>query len=56
VSPPVLGASLARITVAVMFVAIADVMPDLTALAAPERLRSGWLNGTKHRQADYTGA
>jgi len=31
-------------------------MPDLTALAAPERLRSGWLNGIKHWQVDYTGA
>jgi cholest-4-en-3-one 26-monooxygenase len=51
-----LGASLARLTVELMFNAIADVLPDLTALAAPERLRSGWLNGIKHWQVDYTGA
>jgi cholest-4-en-3-one 26-monooxygenase len=24
-------------------------------LARPERLRSGWLNGIKHWQVDYTG-
>jgi cholest-4-en-3-one 26-monooxygenase len=51
-----LGASLARLTIELMFNAIADVLPDLTALAAPERLRSGWLNGIKHWQVDYTGA
>ena len=32
------------------------VVSDLTALADPERLRSGWLNGIKHWQVDYTGA
>ena len=42
-------------TVGVMFDAIADLMPDLTSLATPERLRSGWLNGIKHWQVDYTG-
>jgi cholest-4-en-3-one 26-monooxygenase len=51
-----LGANLARMTVELMFDAIADVMPDLTSLATPERLRSGWLNGIKHWQVDYTGA
>src|ERR1700753_1189692 len=51
-----LGANLARMTVGVIFDAIADVMPELTALAAPERLRSGWLNGIKHWQVDYMGA
>jgi cholest-4-en-3-one 26-monooxygenase len=50
-----LGANLARMTVGVMFDGIADVMPDLTSLATPERLRSGWLNGIKHWQVDYTG-
>jgi cholest-4-en-3-one 26-monooxygenase len=30
-------------------------LPDLTSLATPERLRSGWLNGIKHWQVDYTG-
>jgi cholest-4-en-3-one 26-monooxygenase len=51
-----LGANLARLTIELMFNAIADIVPDLTALADPERLRSGWLNGIKHWQVDYTGA
>jgi cholest-4-en-3-one 26-monooxygenase len=50
-----LGANLARLTVGAMFNAIADQMPDLTALAEPERLRSGWLNGIKHWSVDYRG-
>jgi cholest-4-en-3-one 26-monooxygenase len=48
-----IGASLARMVVSVMFNAIADVMPDLAALAPPERLRSGYLNGIKHWQVDF---
>jgi cholest-4-en-3-one 26-monooxygenase len=48
------GASLARLTINLMFGALADAVPDLTALAKPERLRSGWLNGIKHWQVDYT--
>jgi cholest-4-en-3-one 26-monooxygenase len=51
-----IGANLARMTIDLMFNAIADAMPDLTSLAKPERLRSGWLNGIKHWQVDYTGA
>jgi cholest-4-en-3-one 26-monooxygenase len=50
-----IGANLARMTIDLMFNAIADAMPDLTSLAKPERLRSGWLNGIKHWQVDYTG-
>jgi cholest-4-en-3-one 26-monooxygenase len=50
------GANLARLTVNLMFDALADTMPDLKALAPPERLRSGWLNGIKHWQVDYSGA
>ena len=34
-----LGASLARLTIELMFNAIADLVPDLTALANPERLQ-----------------
>jgi cholest-4-en-3-one 26-monooxygenase len=49
------GANLARMTISLMFDAIADHMPDLAPLAQPERLRSGWLNGVKHWQVDYTG-
>jgi cholest-4-en-3-one 26-monooxygenase len=51
-----IGANLARMTIDLMFNAIADAMPDITSLAKPERLRSGWLNGIKHWQVDYSGA
>ena len=50
-----IGANLARMTIDLMFNAIADHMPDLTPIGPPERLRSGWLNGIKHWQVDYTG-
>jgi len=50
-----IGANLARMTIDLMFNAIADHMPDLRPLSEPERLRSGWLNGIKHWQVDYTG-
>jgi len=50
-----IGTNLARMTIDLMFNAIADAMPDLTSLAKPERLRSGWLNGIKHWQVDYSG-
>ena len=42
-------------TIDLMFNAIADQMPDLVPLAKPERLRSGWLNGIKHWNVDYSG-
>ncbi len=48
-----IGANLARMTIDLIFNAIADQMPDLTPISAPERLRSGWLNGIKHWQVDY---
>jgi len=35
--------------------AVADAMPDLKPIGEPERLMSGWLNGIKHWQVDYTG-
>jgi cholest-4-en-3-one 26-monooxygenase len=51
------GANLARMTIDVMFNAIADHIPDLTPVAEPERLRSSMINGIKHWQVDYgTGA
>ncbi|MGV0812945.1 cytochrome P450 [Mycolicibacterium boenickei] len=50
-----IGANLARMTIDLIFNAIADEMPDLRPLAEPERLRSGWLNGIKHWQVDYRG-
>jgi cholest-4-en-3-one 26-monooxygenase len=50
-----IGANLAKMTINLMFGAIADHMPDLAPINAPERLRSGWLNGIKHWQVDYQG-
>jgi cholest-4-en-3-one 26-monooxygenase len=43
-------------TINLIFDAVADHMPDLKPVGEPERLRSGWLNGIKHWQVDYTGA
>jgi len=48
-----IGANLARMTIDLMFNAIADQMPDLRPISQPERLRSGWLNGIKHWQVNY---
>ena len=42
-------------TINLIFNAVADHMPDLKPIGEPERLRSGWLNGIKHWQVDYTG-
>src|SRR6201993_140797 len=50
-----IGANLAKMTIDLIFNAVAEHMPDLTPISAPERLRSGWLNGIKHWQVDYTG-
>jgi cholest-4-en-3-one 26-monooxygenase len=48
-----MGANLARMTIDLIFNAIADQIPDLSSVGAPQRLRSGWLNGIKHWQVDY---
>jgi cholest-4-en-3-one 26-monooxygenase len=48
-----IGANLARMTIDVMFNAIADHLPDLTSISGPERLRSPFINGIKHWQVDY---
>ena len=50
------GANLARMTIDLMFNAIADHLPDLRPIGPPERLRSSMINGIKHWQVDYTGA
>jgi cholest-4-en-3-one 26-monooxygenase len=50
-----IGANLAKLTIGLMFNAIADHMPDLTSVSKPQRLRSGWLNGIKHWRVDYQG-
>lgn len=51
-----IGANLARMTINLIFNAVADHMPDLKPVGEPERLKSGWLNGIKHWQVDYTGS
>ena len=50
-----IGANLARMTIDLMFGAIADHMPDLAPVSAPQRLRSGFFNGIKHWQVNYAG-
>ncbi|MGW6728555.1 cytochrome P450 [Nocardia sp. NPDC055029] len=47
------GANLARLEIGLIFDAIAEAMPNLTQVAEPQRLRSGWINGIKHWQVDY---
>ncbi|MFC9663910.1 cytochrome P450 [Nocardia sp. NPDC127606] len=47
------GANLARLEIELIFNAIADVMPDLSQISPPQRLRSGWINGIKHWQVSY---
>jgi cholest-4-en-3-one 26-monooxygenase len=50
-----IGANLAKMTINLIFNAVADAMPDIKPIGEPERLMSGWLNGIKHWQVDYTG-
>ncbi len=50
-----IGANLARMTIDVMFNAIADHLPDVTPSGEPQRLRSSFINGIKHWQVDYQG-
>ena len=47
------GANLARMEISLMFNALADLVPDITKLEAPRRLRHGWINGIKELQVDY---
>jgi cholest-4-en-3-one 26-monooxygenase len=48
-----IGANLARMTIDLMFNAIADHIPVLTPVSAPERLRHSMINGIKHWQVQY---
>jgi len=43
-----IGANLARQEVGFMFDALADLAPNITKTATPERLRHSWVNGIKH--------
>ncbi|MDX2357554.1 cytochrome P450 [Dietzia sp. PP-33] len=47
-----LGANLAKMQLELIFNAVADYFPDLTALGDPTRLRSGWLNGLTEWKVD----
>ncbi|MEC3916423.1 cytochrome P450 [Nocardia sp. CDC160] len=49
-----IGANLARLELDLIFNAIADTMPTLRQLSAPQRLRSGWINGIKHWHVSYS--
>ena len=48
-----IGANLARLEIDLIFNAIADHMPNITKLAEPRRLRSGWINGLKELRVRY---
>jgi cholest-4-en-3-one 26-monooxygenase len=50
-----IGANLARMTIDLMFNAIADHLPNLTATGEPQRLRSPFITGIKHWPVDYKG-
>lgn len=49
-----IGANLARMEIKLMFNEIADQIPDISKLAEPQRLRSGWINGVKELQVSYS--
>jgi cholest-4-en-3-one 26-monooxygenase len=48
-----IGANLARMEIKLMFNEIANQIPDISKLAEPQRLRSGWINGVKDLQVSY---
>ena len=50
-----IGANLARMEIKLIFNEIAEIMPDITKLAEPRRLRSGWTNGVKELMVSYRG-
>jgi methyl-branched lipid omega-hydroxylase len=51
-----LGAHLARREISVMFGELLRRLPDIHAVAEPERLRSNFINGIKHLRAAFTPA
>jgi cholest-4-en-3-one 26-monooxygenase len=48
-----IGANLARLEMNLIFNAIADVLPDISLIGEPKRLRSGWLHGVKEIPVAY---
>ncbi|MYR08407.1 cytochrome P450 [Gordonia sp. SID5947] len=48
-----IGANLARLEMNLMFGTLADLVPDMSKVAEPQRIRSGWLNGVKELRVSY---
>jgi len=48
-----ISANLARLEMNLIFNAIADVLPDISIIGEPSRLRSGWLHGVKEIPVAY---
>jgi cholest-4-en-3-one 26-monooxygenase len=48
-----IGANLARLEVGIMFEAIADVLPNISKVSEPQRLRHSWINGVSDLQVSY---
>ena len=38
-----------------IFNELADQIPDISKVAEPQRLRSGWINGVKELSVSYQG-
>jgi cholest-4-en-3-one 26-monooxygenase len=50
-----IGANLARMEIKLIFNELANQIPDISKVAEPQRLRSGWINGVKDLQVSYSG-
>jgi cholest-4-en-3-one 26-monooxygenase len=50
-----IGANLARMEIKLIFNELANQIPDMSKVAEPLRLRSGWINGVKELQVSYAG-
>jgi cholest-4-en-3-one 26-monooxygenase len=50
-----IGANLARMEIKLIFNELADQIPDISKVAEPQRLRSGWINGVKELAVSYQG-
>jgi cholest-4-en-3-one 26-monooxygenase len=48
-----IGANLARMEIKLIFNEIANQIPDISKVAEPQRLRSGWINGVKELRVSY---
>lgn len=50
-----IGANLARMEIKLIFDELAEQIPDISKVAEPQRLRSGWINGVKRLDVAYRG-